>query len=140
MLNDEGFKVKKRIKVCKFCKKEFVVNSNRQMYCSRSCKDKAYWRRRHPIWIKYCEFCGEIFEPNHNNTRCCSKECTEKLHIEKSRHNSYLYRKKHPELKYRITGSKGTSTSYKVKKDENGKPDWDKERESVKKLKKKLGL
>jgi hypothetical protein len=130
--------LKQKIKNCKLCDKEFVVRSNRQLYCSRSCKDKAYWRRKNPLEVKSCEYCGKSYIPKHNNSQCCSEDCSEELHRIKSKKCMYKLRKDNPDIVHSEWGSKGTSTTYNVIKDENGQYDFDKEAEWAKKERKRL--
>ena len=52
----------------------------------------------------------------------------------------FKFRRDHPERTYNETGSKGTTTSYKTIKNENGEPDFEKEAEWAKKERKRLGL
>lgn len=70
---------------CEFCGKYFEPNTTFQKYCSRSCKDKAFYLKRKsraspppPPIKKICAVCGAEFIPvkyNRNHQKYCSFNC-----------------------------------------------------------------
>ena len=71
---------------CPYCGVEFDPNNSNRKYCSRSCKERAYYRRHReknagkrggrPM-IKQCPCCGKTFEPNKHypHQKYCSVRC-----------------------------------------------------------------
>lgn len=71
------------------CNDEFFPASNTQRYCSRACRDRAYYNRplrREPI---KCVVCGKEFMPKATTQRYCSTTCS--VAAEKKRHRSNPY-------------------------------------------------
>lgn len=79
------------VKTCPTCGKQFVCATNRQVFCSEECRDKAYamkaagveMPRRTPKGYvsvaptepRKCDICGKEFMPRTKKQRYCSKEC-----------------------------------------------------------------
>ena len=72
-------------KVCPHCGKEYVPESNRQIFCSKDCR-KAAWRaekqkRReaergdHYYRQRTCAVCGKLYWPTHSQQKFCSEDC-----------------------------------------------------------------
>ena len=67
------------IKKCPLCGKDFEASSNRKIYCSVNCTQKAYYNRKVkkiPVTGK-CPVCGKEFEIK-TNRQYCSEECKKK--------------------------------------------------------------
>lgn len=79
------------VKVCPTCGKKFVAMSNRQLFCSDECRDKAYALKKNGVELprrtkggyistaptepRKCDICGKEFMPRTKKQRYCSKEC-----------------------------------------------------------------
>lgn len=79
------------VKVCPTCGKKFVATSNRQLFCSDECRDKAYALKKDGVELprrtpggyistapsepRKCDICGKEFMPRTKKQRYCSKEC-----------------------------------------------------------------
>lgn len=79
------------IKTCPTCGKQFICATNRQVFCSEECREKAYALKAAGIEIpkrtpkgyvstapkepKACDICGKEFMPRTKKQRYCSKEC-----------------------------------------------------------------
>ncbi|KAF5057140.1 hypothetical protein DSECCO2_359900 [anaerobic digester metagenome] len=126
-------------KKCKFCNKEFKPTNKRQIYCDNVCRQKAYYRRNNPLEIfGLCFWCGETFTPKSNRELYCSEECARQSKNNKSKKLMYKLRREFPELYYNELGSKGTSINYKMYRDENNNPDFEKEESWVRREKRRL--
>lgn len=88
-------------KVCPYCGRTYVPNSNRQIYCSRDCWSKARQAQKkearevergdHYYRQRDCVICGERYWPTHSRQKVCSEDCR------RQKHNAvtlaYYYRK-----------------------------------------------
>ena len=79
------------IKTCPTCGKQFICATNRQVFCSDECRDKAYALKKTgvemprltkggyvstaPTEPRKCDICGKEFMPRTKKCRYCSKEC-----------------------------------------------------------------
>jgi len=65
--------------VCVVCGKT-KISFKKVMYCSFSCRNKAYMRKRRPLETRTCPSCGSSFTTTVKNTRVfCSKECARRV-------------------------------------------------------------
>ena len=72
-------------KVCPHCGKEYVPESNRQIFCSKDCRKAAQQaekqKRReaergdHYYRQRTCAVCGELYWPTHSQQKFCSEDC-----------------------------------------------------------------
>lgn len=70
---------------CPECKKIFVRNHSRQIFCSLSCLAKNRNKRKNKPIIRNCPICGKEFTPTHNKRQIfCSCACAAKNRIKKS--------------------------------------------------------
>lgn len=61
------------------CRKIFMTENRRQIYCSRECQIQAFierrkwkeFKRRVASWIKWCSFCGKRFITKRKDARFC---------------------------------------------------------------------
>ncbi len=87
---------------CKFCNNEFENKNKLTKYCSKTCKDKAYYYRNYQQRrnkknnlqksrykskkenkVKECDFCQKLFSYWHSSTKYCSSECRKKTYYNK---------------------------------------------------------
>ena len=75
-----------KIKKCVWCGKEYVRNSNIQLYCSKKCKNVADERIKKQVYyaskyekklVNTCLFCNKEFNTYTKGVKYCSKECLE---------------------------------------------------------------
>ena len=103
--------------ICPNCRKKFIQNTGKQVWCCRKCRD-AYTHRAkrrlanissreeyHRLWQKYfryhipidgyeeksCNYCGKIFTPKTRVQKYCSRSCKSKF-ISRSHHWEYSVR------------------------------------------------
>lgn len=57
------------MKTCKQCDKDISGMSSRAMFCSRTCKDKTYERKKHVTWEEYIEIKREAGMQQTEETR-----------------------------------------------------------------------
>ena len=72
-------------KVCPHCGKEYVPESNRQIFCSKDCrkavKQAERQKRReaergdHFYRQRTCAVCGKLYWPTHSQQKFCSEDC-----------------------------------------------------------------
>ena len=68
---------------CKWCESEFAPKTDRQIYCSEECCDKAgnaryvkqYIEKHGELTVRPCAYCGTEFKPKRRDSRYCSKLC-----------------------------------------------------------------
>lgn len=67
--------------ICKQCNHNFQKNSNVQIFCSESCKNKYNKENPKPLKVfdKICENCKREFVTNRLNSRFCSCKCSSNL-------------------------------------------------------------
>jgi hypothetical protein len=63
-------------RVCPVCKIEFIPNSRKHVYCSRSCKQTAHYRFRHPKDGRRCQACGKDISPMRSDAKWCDDACS----------------------------------------------------------------
>lgn len=106
------------VKTCPTCGKKFVCATNRQVFCSDECRDKAYALKKNGVELprrtkggyvstaptepRKCDICGKEFMPRTKKCRYCSKECgqeamrrcTRKWHeVHEGRYKEYVARR-----------------------------------------------
>ena len=83
-LAENGGEIVKK-KVCPHCSKEYVPESNRQIFCSKDCRkasQKAEQRKQreaergdHYYRQRSCAVCGKLYWPTHSQQKFCSEDC-----------------------------------------------------------------
>ena len=71
---------------CKWCESEFTPKTDRQVYCSEACCDKAgnaryaqqYIEKHGEITARPCDYCGNDFKPKRRDSRYCSRVCNQR--------------------------------------------------------------
>lgn len=131
--------MKQKIRYCKDCGEPFIP-VKRQLFCNTTCKQRYYRKRdKYDIMVE-CELCGNIFIPNHLNRKYCSDDCAKEIKYIKDREFHYKLKREFPEFYYNDLGSRGTSTTHKMFREEDGSPDFKREAEWLKREKKRLRL
>ena len=72
-------------KVCPHCGKEYVPESNRQIFCSQDCRKAAHQAEKrkqreaergdHYYRQRTCTVCGKLYWPTHSQQKFCSEDC-----------------------------------------------------------------
>ena len=72
-------------KVCPHCGKEYVPESNRQIFCSQDCRKAAHQAEKqkqreaergdHYYHQRTCAVCGKLYWPTHSQQKFCSEDC-----------------------------------------------------------------
>lgn len=88
-LAENGGEIVKK-KICPHCGKEFVMISNRQIFCSKECwkqsrqdqkqADREAERGNHYYRKRKCAVCGKEYWPTHSQQKFCSDECQKVNH------------------------------------------------------------
>lgn len=63
---------------CQACGKEFTAKQATAKYCSKKCRNKAYWQQCKKAYSHTCVSCGKEFTSSMPNAKCCSDECRRK--------------------------------------------------------------
>ncbi|MCE7699960.1 MAG: hypothetical protein K8E24_014455 [Methanobacterium paludis] len=124
---------------CKNCGKVFSTKNKVHIYCSNKCKFEYYKRNRKPK-IRICDYCGKKFISKNTRSKYCSKSCYEEGNRVNTKKRMYKLRKEFPELYYNTLGTKGTSDKCHLYRDDEGKPDFEKEGIELKHELARLGL
>lgn len=131
--------MKEKIGICRNCGEPFV-KVKAQKYCNDKCKWQYYYRKKFPLEEIKCGFCGTVFMPKSRLVKYCSDFCAKEMNRILSKKLRFKLKREFPEFYYNELGSRGTSTNYRLIRDENGEPDFDKEREWIDKEKNRIGL
>jgi hypothetical protein len=63
---------------CEHCDSEFLAAKDTRRFCSRECRSKTAWLRKHPfveLTPRSCLWCEEEYMPKRNDSRFCSIRC-----------------------------------------------------------------
>lgn len=90
-------------KTCPVCGTILPLSSQtrRKNFCSKNCKQRAAWRRKHPdrFQERHCIVCGSSIHPTfsyksqHGRKRYCSDKCQRKAQYERCGRNGYRRRR-----------------------------------------------